>query len=504
MERIAIIDLGSNSIRLVIIQIEDNGGYRTINEVKEMVRLSEGMGPGKILRPDAIARTTKALELFKSLCIASSVETIIAVATAAVRGAENQEDFLKLVRNNTGFDFQVLSDYEEAYLGYKGVECTVALRDGLVVDIGGASTEITLFIDHQIKKSISLPFGAVNLTELFLQKDKNEEKHIAQLERFLINQLKKVSWLKAAGLSMVGIGGTVRSLSKIHRAKTGHSLDITHNYYIKPPDIEEIYDHIKTKSVAERSRIQGVSKGRADIITAGICMLNAIVKAAGSELFIASGSGIREGLFYRYYLTQQGLEKFEDVSQESIDNLFKLHKMDQEHSNRVCRLSMSLFEQLAAIDKIPSEYRSVFRIASTLQDIGRGIDFYNKDNHGYYMLTNLRINGLNHREIVLIALIASKFSGEKLKYYYMKHSDLISKDDLKAIRKLIAVLAICVNLDFSHAGIITDMSLKNSTGKPNDIVLYTKKLGNAAIEIAEANKHQMLIKKAFGINITIV
>ena len=504
MSKIAIIDLGSNSVRLVILHVEDNEGYRTILEVKEMVRLSEGMGGENLLRPDAIKRTVEVLKNFIRLCRSGSVDTIVAVATAAVRRAANQQDFLALVKSHTGIDFHVITDYEEAYLGYKGVICTTSITDGIVVDLGGASTEITLFMNRSLHETISLPYGAVNLTEHYLEKGRADEKKLQQLERFLSDQLKQVKWIKDTKLPLIGIGGTVRSLSKIHRIKTGHSLNITHNYCMRPEDIEAIYDSVKIKSIEERSRIPGISRNRADIIVAGISMIHTIVKAAEACQFIASGSGIREGLFYSRCLKQRGIEGFEDVCQESINNLFRLNKMDRAHADRVSELARSFFAQLAAMNEIPSEYEEVFRYASMLGDIGRSIDFYNRDNHTYYLLTNYRINGLSHREIALLALIASKFSGDKLKYYYMKHNDLIDKEDYKALKKLVAVLLICEGLDFSRTGMIESLKLKRSGGESNRLEVHVKKAGHAAMEIAEANKHQMLFKKAFGMNFILV
>lgn len=498
---VAIIDLGSNSVRLVLIEINDDGSYRVFNEVKEMVRLSENMYEDGRLKQDAIDRTVKTIKLFKRLCEASDVEDILAVATAAVRNALNQAEFLKLLKMETGIHFRVISGEEEAALGVLAVQCTMDTGSAFIVDIGGASTEITEVIEGRTMNSVSIPYGAVNLTEMFINKEGNI-KGAELLEDFLLGKLKEIPWLRGDGtLSLIGLGGTIRNICKIDRVKKGHSLDATHNYEMNNIDVLTIYQDMKCKSSEEIASIPGVSKERVDIITAGTCIVNTLITVLNIRRFLISGNGIREGVFFKYYMKRFSRKKTEDVTKFSIDNILKLYRVNRAHCKHVARLSSKAYDQLCPLIDKDGEYRRVFEKAAMLHDVGINIDFYNRDKHTYYIITNCRINGLSHKDIVLTAIIASGFTGDKLKYYYMKHTDLLSKEDYKAAKKLMAVLTICDKLDRSKSGVIKDI---DCFIEKDNIIIKTDKVSDGELEISEARGQETAFYKAFKKRLVVI
>lgn len=494
-EKIAIIDLGSNSVRLVLFDIRQDGAFRITNEVKEMVRLSENMSDDMMLKPEAVIRTVNTIKLFKKLCDTSGITNILAVATAAVRAAKNQAAFLALLEKEAGIRFEVISGRREAELGYLGVCCTMDIDSGYTVDIGGASTEITKYIDRKQVEAVSFPFGAVNLTEMFIRKEPDPFKGIEKLEASLEQQLASIPWLQnEKDLPLIGVGGTIRSICKIDRIKKSYSLDITHQYQMNQADVFIIYNEIKGKSYEEICGIPGVSKDRADILPAGVCVVNKLLEALGTNRFIVSGSGIREGIFYSHYLKQMGMPAVENVVEFGMNNFLKLYDVDMNHAKHVTYLAMQVYDQLERLLDSPDKYRQIFERAAFLHDAGINIDFYNRDRHTYYLITNARLNGLTHREIVMAALIASKFSGDKLKNHYLKHSDIVFKEDYKALKKLVVILTVCDKLDRSKSGVIKDVACSI---KSDRVVLETLRDGDGALEIAEAVKQNAAFKKVF-------
>ncbi len=504
MERIAIMDLGSNSVRLVIIEINENNSYRIVNEVKEMARLSEGMGVDSKIKPEALSRTLKTLKLFKRLCDASNISYTMAVATAAVRKAQNQKEVLEAIKSETGISFEVITGEKEAELGFRGVESTLSISSGYVMDIGGGSTEITRFDECRIQNSISMPFGAVTLTEMFLDKDKSPQKKLDELEKYLLKQYKNVPWIKErkAGSTLVGLGGTIRTLSKMDRLRKGYSLDLTHNYRMNSDTLEELYNSMKLLGLEERINLPGMSRDRADIIVAGCCAVNMLAKVLNAGSFVASGSGIREGLFYEYFLSKYKDLPYKNISDMSIDNMLKLYNANLVHARQVQRIALKLYDQLSPIHGLKPEYRQLLEWAALVHDVGIVVDFYNRDEHTFYIITNAKLNGLTHREILLMGLAASKFSGEKLKKHYMKHRDIITNEDYLAVKKLISILQISDKLDRSKSGVIRSISCSISS---KSIIMYTEKSGgDGELEIAEARKHLPGFKKVFGRDLQIV
>ena len=209
MEKIGIIDLGSNTARLVIVEMLGDGHFIVIDQLKESVRLGKDMERDGFLKPQRIAETLKTLKMFRKLCDAYGIEKIIAVATAAVRRAKNQRSFLDEVATTCGIKLRVLTADEEATYVYKGVINTMDIPKGLILEIGGGSTKIVQYNRKNLLHYETLPFGAVTLTELFQNDGISPAEQAAKIEEFFTEQLKKIEWLKEVDpeTQMIGVGG---------------------------------------------------------------------------------------------------------------------------------------------------------------------------------------------------------------------------------------------------------------------------------------------------------
>ena len=501
-EKIGVIDLGSNSVRLMLMRIYPNGSFKLIDEIKEGVRLSQGMGKDGYLQPGAVKRNVETIRLFTKLCQTNGIERIIAVATAAVRAAANQEEFLDQLYQQTGIQFRVLSGEEEAYYVYQGVVNSLETKSGIIVDIGGGSTEIIKIRERQLVHSISLPFGAVNMTEKFLSKDKNNPGQLEKMECFLRETFDKIPWLREEkNVQIMGIGGTIRNLAKIDRRRKNYPLEITHNYRLMAQDLYGIYEDVKTMNLEQRKKVPGLSKDRADIIIAGFAIINGISQFTKAKELIVSGNGLREGIFYNYLLGKRDVVMVEDVLTHSIENFMRFYDIREHHANHVCKLVLNLFDQLQDLHCLGEEERKLLWVASLIHDCGISINYYNHSRHTFYLLTNSRIIGLSHRELVMCAFICVLHCQEDVKKKYLtQYKDLLGEDDYQKIYKLGVLLRICTGLDRSTTGIVEDLHCQLGS---DYVEIKTVASSNADLEICQANRSADFFKKIYGKNLII-
>ena len=257
MERIAIIDLGSNSIRFIIMQVASTGAYKLIYQEKKSIRLSEGMTKDdRMLTEAAQRRALDCLKVYAHAARVLHVTKILAVATAAVRNSRNGSSFLKRVRTATGIPMTIISGREEARLGFSGVIHTIDQSDFLLFDLGGASVEISLVRGKRRLHSISIPMGAVTLTELFDSSDTVSPEKKEQMQRYIRRKLSEVAWLPKGKIPIIGIGGTVRNLAKIHQRRIQYPLPKLHNYQFPAKSLFPLVNELCRKNCAERKRIR--------------------------------------------------------------------------------------------------------------------------------------------------------------------------------------------------------------------------------------------------------
>ncbi len=503
MEKIGIIDLGSNSARLVIVNMFAEGHYMVTDELKESVRLGQDMERDGFLKPQRVAETIKTLKMFKRLCDASAVERIIAVATAAVRRAKNQRSFLDEIQATCNLKIKVLSEEEEATLVYRGVINSMDIPKGLILEIGGGSTKIVYYNRRNILNYASLPFGAVTLTDLFAG-DASPEDAAAHIEEFFTEELKKLPWLKELDpeTQMIGVGGSFRNLFKISKLVKKYPLDIVHNYNYAVEDFSSVYDMVKALDVEKRKKIKGLSPARADIMPAAMAIIKSFVSYLNIENFILSGSGLREGLMINQALPITMEKPVSDVLGYSLDTLVKYHDCDLKHVDHVVQLSVQLFKQLRVLHKFPRQYLKVLKIAAKLHDCGMRMKYYNHAKHSWYMILNSNIFGATHREIVLAAFVAGCHKREDVSMVeWQKYKGIVTEEDLDAVKKLGVLLRIAESLDRSMSGLVAGV---NCDVLGDSVIMKTEVTGDAALEIRDASAANGEFKKAFRKNLEIL
>lgn len=493
MKKVAIIDLGSSSARLVIYEIGKENTYCLIDDIKSSIRMSENMENGEYLNKESIIKAIRVVRLFNEICAEHNINNndIIAVTTEAVRKAKNGKHFIKLVKKIIGIKFKILSDTEEAFYSYKSVIHTVNINNGIVIDIGGASTEIIKFENNTITNLASLPIGAVLATENFLEKDIVTDQSLSSLEEHLHKTISSISWLlKEQSQLIIGVGGTIKAIAKIHREYNNYPLKLIHNYAISKSDFMEIYEDLCKTNLNTRKTLPGLSPDRADIIIGGFTIFKVLISKLHADSLIISNYGIREGILFQHLSKVTPEINFINALDFSLNNHLKLLGMDTQHNYRVCSLALLMFDQLKSLHTLECEERKILRIASLLHNISLGESDSTRSINIFQNIIDLKLNGVTHRELILIAAIAASYTPDALNLNWKeKYEQLLQPCDIEIFNKLSLFVQIAEALDKDKRGnvlflkcnidknVVTFETIaKNQNGiKHIDVTLYSQK-----------------------------
>ncbi|AEE96558.1 Ppx/GppA phosphatase family protein [Mahella australiensis] len=497
-QKVGIIDLGSNTVRLVIMKITEDGAYTLLDEQKETVRLDASVEAGGLLEGPAVEHAVDTIRLFKRLCDVNGVTRIIGLATAAVRKARNKQRFIELVQQQTGVSFSVISGMQEAEYDYIGVVNSTSIEDGLIVDIGGGSTELVRFEHRRLVHATSMPFGAITLTDSFLGRSKPKPDDVNRLNEFIHSKLREHAWVAFPDATLVGVGGTIRNVAKIHQAKSNYRLPLLHGYAMPFADIKSLWEDMQDTTVSQRKKMRGLSDDRADIFLGGMAALVNVLEFSHIDNVVVSGNGVREGAFYKEVLGWRGGDR--DVLDTSIENILKIYNVNVRHAQYVARLSIKLFDQLATLHGCGNDFKKILYAAARLHDVGTALNYYNHSQHTLYIILNSQIYGFTHRELVLCALIAASHHKDMVKSYARHYEGILYKDDAEKAQRMSAILRLAESMDRSESGVVKDVICSISD---DYVKLETVVNGDGVLELADADNHRSYFKKIYDKDIHI-
>ncbi|OPH46786.1 exopolyphosphatase [Paenibacillus ferrarius] len=495
---IGIIDIGSNSIRLVIYEINAHGAYRVVSEHKDSARLSERIGHDGILHSKDIVSIVPILSHYALLCRVQEVQTIRAVATAAIRNAANSAEIVRILEEQTGLHIEVLSGTEEARYGYLGVINSIDIQDGIIIDIGGGSTEVTLFRDRKLKHSVSFPFGAVNTTRQYMKNSNLTEQEMTNIRQMVEEAVSAQPWMKRSpNLPMIGLGGTIRTLGKMSQKRNKYSLQLAHNYVLKSGELPSFLTFLSSMPLEKRKKIDGLSKERADIMVPGLIIMATIYEAVQSSACIISGSGLRDGLFYETFDPEHPIKH--NVLEASIHNILALHpNAAEKHVRHIDRIAMQLFQKLSEKSELEDRNQRYLHTAALLHRIGASVHYYQYLKHTQYMIANTRIDGLSHREIVICSLIATYKTKSRIHQQALAHKDLLTETDEGLIIKLGTLLKLAIALDHSETQPVQELQL---TKTDTTLTLKLLCVHNPILELKELSAVSKEFEKAWGLKL---
>ena len=511
---IGIIDLGSNSVRLLLVRVHADGSSTILNQVKHMVRLGDGGFEGH-LQEETMTRTIAVLRGLAEMCTVYGAKEILAIATAAVRDAENGPEFIRRVQEKTGIAFTIVSGREEARLIYLGVssglEQPEVLR--LFIDIGGGSTELIVGDDAGYRNLDSLKLGCVRLTNLFFANDTGpvSSYSYAALQRYIRNQallsFQRIAEFELAGA--VASSGTAQNLAEIaaaleqeDAAREGRPSRASRNI-LSYDGLRRVVGELCTRDLEARRRLPGINPARADVIIAGAAILQTIMEEQGFESVLVSGRNLQNGILVDYLMrTFPDREAARPPREESVLQLARFCRFEEQHSRHVAALALELFDSARALGlhTAPPVSRELLGYAGLLHDIGIFISFSNHHAHSHYLIRNTELLGFTEREIELMADLAFFHRKRPSKKVPLFHE--IPEDMREEVRMLSLFLTLAERMDKSHRQIIS--SARFACSEDGKLELRLNATEPCPIEIEEILRTDKHVRKAFKQRIEVI
>jgi len=424
-----VIDIGSNSMRMVVFKKTSRFAFHLINESKSKVKISEGCyeNDGN-LQELPMQRAFNALKSFINIAKNLKSRKIICVATSALRDAPNSKNFLNRVSRELGFNIKVIDGEKEAYYGGVATLNLIACDNFTTVDIGGGSTEFAFIRDNHIVDTVSLNIGTVRIKELYF--DKNDLKGAKE---YITSELKQIN-IKLP--TIVGLGGTSRALSRSIIKKDNYPLNILHGFKYEVKNNMKLFDDIVDAKSYKELKALGVRKDRYDTIATGTFIFRTILEYFEVQEVITSGVGVREGV-YLTDLLRTSNHKFPSNFNVSIRSLLDRFIDDKKQSAYLGNNAKKIFDVLKPLHKLEDKYRSILVIASKLQLLGFSLSFYKSQEHNFWYILNGLNYGFSHEDKLLIAMIV-KFTKKSLP----------KECDIKEFKKLLPPLEVIQWLNF--------------------------------------------------------
>jgi len=494
--RYAVIDLGSNSFRLVVFSATA-GRWKRTDEIFEAVRIGEGLAATGKLGGRPMERALSTLDVFAHFCQAAGIgrEDIDAVATSAIRDASNSDAFLARATKRTGLPIRVLSKEEEAHYGYLAAVNSTTLQDGCVLDLGGGSMQLVQVAERREVDSGSWRLGAVRMTERFLPGDgPATRKQLDRLRAHVIEKLDRAPWL-ADCKRLVGVGGTVRNLANAaQRAAELPSLGVQ-GQRISVEALAELVERLAALPPVDRADVSGVKAARADLILAGAVVIQATMRTGGFEALEATEAGLREGVFFARHLADSG-GLFDDVRRRSVLRLAGEYRVDPAHTEHVAHLALGLFDETAAAGLHPGDAteRELLWAACMLHDIGMSVDYDDHHKHSRYLILNAGLPGFTPTEVALIAQ-AARYHRKGMPDPGPLAALLPDKAQLAQLNRMAALLRLAEDLERSR-----DQSVREAhvhvNGRAATLSLVCDE--DTAVPRWAASREVELFERAFG------
>jgi exopolyphosphatase / guanosine-5'-triphosphate,3'-diphosphate pyrophosphatase len=491
--RIAAIDIGTNSIHMIVVQVRPDLSFEVIDREKDMVRLGAGGLDGRSLSDTAIAAARQTLAKFKRLADSHGVDEIVATATSATREADNGGDFVAEVFRDLGIRIRVISGTEEARLIHMaaGYGVDVGASTAVVVDIGGGSVEVTLGNATQMKLGRSFKTGVIRLTERFVRTDplapKDERRLVKHLNREMGAYLDQVA--RRGFDRVIGTSGTILSLGALAAGEGAGKVDDVRNRRVPAKAFHRLRKRVVASGIEARLAMPGLDPRRADLSVAGAILFDTILRRLGAPEVTLCDLALREGLVLDYIRRNrariQTIERYPDVRRRSVIELGERCNYWSEHARQVARLALSIFDQTRSVHGLTDREREWLEYAALLHDVGVHISYERHHRHSYYLIKNGDLRGFAPDEIEIMALVARYHRQARPRKSHDGYGDLPG-GARRVVKTLSAMLRLAEGLDRSHAQALAGIDL---FPRGDDYLARLRATGDAELELWAAHRH---------------
>jgi len=496
--RIAAIDVGSNSIRLVVAEVLPSGGYRVLDEERENTRLAAALAKTERLDPKAADASVTVLRNFLSIVQGYGVSQVRAIGTSALRDAADGPEFCDRVRKDLKLSIEVISANEEARLAFLSVARAfdISGRKVAVADIGGGSTEIVLASSGLVDQVYETRLGAVRVSERCDTLGKVSDKRVGELRDFVDHELKKeVGRPPFVPDMLFGTGGTFTALASIIMAQQGIAGQPMWGFRVSRAQIRHLVADLANMTLAQRCKVAGLTPQRADIIVAGLAIIERIMRQLSVNVVQVHTRGVRDGLLLT--MVQQSPPPPVVPAEErraAVEEFAKNCGVDLPHARHVANLAGSLWQQLTGPLGLKADDRELIEAAAVIANVGYLINFEGHHKHSYHLIVNSELPGFERRQLQILANVARYHRGAAPKKKHHHFADL-SMEDQDRVRKLAAILRLALALDRTHQQIVGDVRARVRDHVVR-IVIHSQ--GGADVDVWAAERKVELFESVFG------
>ncbi len=504
--RIAAIDIGTNSIHMIVVKVRPDLSFEVIDREKDMVRLGAGGLDGRNLTNTAMTAALQTLAKFRRLAESNKVDEIIAAATSATREAENGGDFIAEVSHQTGIRIRVISGTEEARLIHlaAGYGVDVGGNTAVVIDIGGGSVEITLGTATHLTMGKSFKTGVIRLTERFVRTDPLSSHDERRLVKYLNREMgTHVEQIAQSGFDrVIGTSGTILSLGAVALTEEeGAPPEDLRNARVPAKALRRLRKRLVAADIEERLHMPGLDPRRADLSVAGSVLLDTILRGLGADDLTLCDLALREGLVLDYIHRNSArirkVQRYPDVRRRSVIELGERCGYWSEHAQQVARLALSIFDQTRSVHGLGDREREWLEYAALLHDVGVHISYDRHHRHSYYLIKNGDLRGFDPREIEVIALVARYHRQATPKKSHEGYGELNSTLR-RTVRVLSAIVRLAEGLDRSHAQALGGIDL---FPRGDDYLARLRASGDAELELWAAHRHVAPLERELALPI---
>lgn len=497
--RIAAIDIGSNSIRCIIAEASKDGKFRILDDEKATVRLGERLAMTGVISDEASSRAVEGIRRFQKLVTGLNVEAVEAVATSAVRTAANGKELIARLSEELGHEIRVISGEEEAELTAASALANFDMygKRYAMVDIGGGSVEIITAYGNHVEEFYSLELGAVVMTDRFMKSDPIVGSELQKLQRHIRESLKRTFGGKRISVdSLIGSGGTLTALGCMAMQMRNDNYVSTHGSEVLHAEVVHLLAMLSHRDLKGRRTVPGLNQDRADIIVAGMVVIDELMRFFGANRLLVNERGIREGLLIRA-MKRLGLAAGSGTPptwRDAVKEFALSCHVDEQHANHVARTALSIFDALELPFGLTAAERKLLEAAAILHDSGYFISYGSHHKHSYHLIRHAELFGFSPRERELIAQIARYHRKAIPK---RKHDAFrsLKENDQVIVSRLGGILRLADGLDRRRNGLIQKVSCLFSG---TTVTLGLTASEDISVEIFGANAKKDLFEKAFG------
>ena len=498
--RLAAIDIGTNSVHMIVVRVRPDFSFEIVDREKEMVRLGAGGLDGKRLTPEAMNAALQALSKFARLAESHKVDEVLAVATSATREAENGGAFLKAIERRTGIRARIITGTEEARLIHLAAVYGVDTpKPAVVIDIGGGSVEITRGTGREVEFARSFKIGVIRLTERFVDSDPISSRDERKMTRFIREEVDRyLDHIVETGFDrVIGTSGTILSLGTVATAvDRGDVPQGVRNLRVPAKSLRRLRKTVVEMDLEERMHLPGLDPRRADLMVAGAVLLDTLLKKLGAEELTLCDLALREGVLLDYIHGHRRhiarVDRYPDVRRRSVIELAERCAWEADHSRQVAAIALTLFDYTKRIHGLGDREREWLEFSGFLHDIGNHISYEKHHRHSYYLIKNGDLRGFEPEEIHMIALLTRYHRRASPKHEHIGMTEL-DKKARQTVEVLSAFLRLAETLDRSRHGVIRGIEVRE---RLNVINIKVQAVGDAELEVWAAHKQASALEDA--------